>query len=90
MFKDAKSAVISIAAIILVIALGIVGIDRNNVNRLTKTGKKITSYKEDAYTLIDERIELSSMVGRILVEEGSTIPSARWCGSGTARRMWRR
>ncbi|MDI9429771.1 MAG: hypothetical protein QM434_07755 [Spirochaetota bacterium] len=74
MFKDAKSAVISITAIILVIALGIVGIDRNNVNRLTKTGKKITTYKEAAYTLIEERFELSSMVGRILVEEGLDDP----------------
>ncbi len=84
MFKDAKSAVISITAIILVIALGIFAIDRNNVNRLTKTGKKITSYKEDAYTLIDERIELSSMVSRILVEEGLDDPI------GPLARQWDR
>ncbi len=83
-FKDAKSAVISIAAIILVIALGLLAIDRNNVNRLTKTEKKVASHQEAAYKLIEERIELASMVSRILVEEALDDPI------GTLVRQWDR
>jgi len=94
-FKDAKSAVISIAAIILMIALGLFAVDRNNVNRLTKTERKAASYKVAAYALIEERIDLASTVSRILAEEELEDPIAalveQWDGEadvGAASRLY--
>ena len=69
-FKDTKSAVISITVIIVLVAFGLFAIDHNNVTRLTRTQEKAVGYQEAAFALIEARVDLARAMAQILGEKG--------------------
>lgn len=76
LFKDAKSAVITIAVVALLVIFGLFAINHNNESRLKKAHTKALGFQKEAYAHIEERFELARMMGRILVEEGFADPFA--------------
>ena len=62
LFKDAKSAVITISVVIFLVAFALFAINHNNESRLKKAAVKARGFQEEAYTLIEERFELE--IGR--------------------------
>jgi len=69
-FKDTKSALITIAVIIVLVAFALFAIDHNNVTRLTRTQEKAAGYQEAAFALIEARVDLAATMAQILGEEG--------------------
>lgn len=81
LFKDAKSAVITIAVVALLLAFALFAINHNNESRLKKARAKAIGFQEEAYALIEERFALALTMGRILTEEGFADPFGPTIGS---------
>ncbi len=84
LFKDAKSAVITISVVTFLVAFALFAINHNDESRLKKAAAKALGFQEEAYTLIEERFELARTMGRILVEEGFDDPFGEVVGSWDA------
>lgn len=66
LFPNRRSAIISIAAIFLMICFGLFAIDRNNVNRLTNYQQKAMIQYETVQALVEKRIAYAkTLVGQL-------------------------
>lgn len=69
-FKDRKSAIITISVVAALIIFAVVAIDRTSVNRFNKLFRQAHSYQEEALQAIQARFDFTKTVAKILDEEG--------------------
>jgi hypothetical protein len=70
LFADLKSFLITVAVIIVVVVVGLLAIDRNNVNRLKKYHREALELQQTVRKQIDERFRWSIALAQRLDEEG--------------------
>ncbi|WP_319755434.1 hypothetical protein [uncultured Sphaerochaeta sp.] len=71
-FKDRRSAVISIAVVVFLLVLAILGIDSNNVRRLEGYQRQASLSRERVETQISERFRYAATLASLL-EDSNTL-----------------
>lgn len=69
-FKDRKSAIITISVVAALIIFAVVAIDRTSVNRFNKLFRQAHTFQEEALQAIEARFDYTRTVAKILDEEG--------------------
>lgn len=71
-FKDRRSAVISIAVVVFLLVLAVLGIDSNNVRRLGGYERQASLSREKVETQISERFQYAATLAS-LIEDQNTL-----------------
>ncbi|MDN5333235.1 MAG: hypothetical protein PWP59_497 [Sphaerochaeta sp.] len=70
-FKDRRSAVISIAVVVFLLILAVLGIDNNNVRRLNEYQKQASLSRATVESQISERFRYAATLASLLEERDS-------------------
>ncbi len=70
-FKDRRSAVISIAVVAFLLVIAVLGIDSNNVRRLSGYERQASYSRETVETQISERFKYAGTLASLLENPGS-------------------
>lgn len=80
MFPNLRSAVISIAVVVVLITFALVAIDRNNVNRLGRYEKQALAELKKVKTHLSLRLGYATTLSSLLGQEGNALELAALVG----------